>query len=374
VPGALERRAVVTPAELGRLRRILVVKLSSLGDIVHVTPCLRALRRSCPAAEITMAVDRRFAALVRGGPYVDETIEVESGRTRLANWLAPWRHLAGRRRPSFDLAIDFQGTRRSAHWVYASGARVRAGVLRVGGAAWRPGWAAAVRADPTGHAVRVNADVAEAVGIAVDRLDPELRVSRDADERCAARLAATGVPARDFVLVNPFTRWPSKSWPVDRYRALIDGLVRDQVGPIVVHAGPGEELGLEPFRHRAAGSDVSVVGGLPLEESLALFARARLMVTGDTGPMHCAAALGVPVVALFGPTWPERTGPWGAGHRIVQRSRPASHYAYRTDAACEHIRGIDVPTVHRAVLDALAAGPAAPAPSSGSATPVAPRP
>jgi ADP-heptose:LPS heptosyltransferase len=364
----------VTPAELGRLRRILVVKLTSLGDIVHVTPCLRALRRACPAAEITMAVDRRFAALVRGGPYVDETIEVVSGRTRLANWLAPWRHLAGRRRPPFDLAIDFQGTRRSVHWVYASGARVRSGVLRAEGAAWRPGWASAVRADPTRHAVRVNADVAEAVGIAVDQLDPELSVSRDADERCAARLAATGVPARDFVLVNPFTRWPSKNWPLDRYHALVRSLVRDQGRPIVVHAGPGEELGLEPFRDGAAGPGVSVIGGLPLEESLALFARARLMVTGDTGPMHCAAALGVPVVALFGPTWPERTGPWGADHRIVQRSRPASHYAYRTDAAGEHIRTIDVPTVHRAVLDALAARSTTPAPVTGSTTPPAPRP
>jgi ADP-heptose:LPS heptosyltransferase len=129
----------------------------------------------------------------------------------------------------------------------------------------------------------------------------------------------------------------------------------------VVHAGPGEEAGLETFR----GTDglragIGVVGGLPLEESLALFRRARLMVTGDTGPMHCAAALGVPVIALFGPTWPERTGPWGPGHRIIQRSRPPTHHAFRTDLEGRHIRAIDVATVHRAVLDALTAEPPVP--------------
>jgi ADP-heptose:LPS heptosyltransferase len=77
------------------------------------------------------------------------------------------------------------------------------------------------------------------------------------------------------------------------------------------------------------------------------------MVTGDTGPMHCAAALGTPVVALFGPTWPECTGPWGGGHRIIQASRPATPDAYRADAARTHIRAIAVPTVHRQIIEAL---------------------
>jgi ADP-heptose:LPS heptosyltransferase len=340
---------------------VLVVKLSSMGDIVHVTPSLRALRREFPTASIAMAVERRFAPLVRQSPHLDELIEVDPGQGRWAAWLEPWRHLAGRRRPRFDLAIDFQGTRRSAAWVYASGARVRAGRRRGAGREWRPGWRQVVSPTPGRHAVRVCADVAASVGVPVVELDPELHAAPGADERLGARLAEAGVPPSGFVLVNPFTRWPSKSWPIDRYRALLTGLPKDIPAPIVVHAGPGEESGLEPLADIAAprGRAAAIISALPLDEALALFRRARLMVTGDTGPMHCAAALGTPVVALFGPTWPECTGPWGAGHRVIQSSRPPTPDTYRTDDRGLHIRAIDVPTVRRAILDALqeTAGP-----------------
>ena len=334
---------------------MLVVKLSSMGDIVHVTPCLRALRRAFPTASIAMAVERRFAPLVRQSPHLDELIEVDPGQGRWAAWLEPWRHLAGRRRPRFDLAIDFQGTRRSAAWVYASGARVRAGRRRGAGREWRPGWHRVVSPTAGRHAVRVCADVAASVGVPVVELDPELHAAPGADERLGARLAAAGVPPSGFVLVNPFTRWPSKSWPIDRYRALLTTLSGDVRVPIVVHAGPGEESGLEALADIAAprGRAATIISALPLDEALALFRRARLMVTGDTGPMHCAAALGTPVVALFGPTWPECTGPWGAGHRVIQSSRPPTPDTYRTDDRGLHIRAIDVPTVHRAILDAL---------------------
>lgn len=337
-------------------RHVLVVKLSALGDIVHVTPCLRALRRAWPAARIVMAVERRFAALVREHPSLDAIIEADRPPGRVARWLEPWRRLAGLRRPRFDLAIDFQGTHRSALWVYASGAKIRAGRLRGDGAGreWRPGWQCVVRPDHSRHAVRVCADVAEAVGVRVEDLDPALHVSPEADRRCAARIAAEGAPAAAFLLVNPFTSWPSKSWPLERYEELVRRLARDRHLPIVVHAGPGEEAGVARFRAAAgARPEVAVLGGLPLEESLALFRRARLMVTGDTGPMHCAAALGVPVAALFGPSWPERTGPWGTGHRVIQLSRPSSHHAYRTDAEGRYIRAIDVETVYGAVIEML---------------------
>jgi ADP-heptose:LPS heptosyltransferase len=341
-------------ASLASVRRVLVVKLSSMGDIVHVTPCLRALRRAFPTAGIAMAVERRFAPLVRHSPHLDEVIE-DPGEGGMAAWLEPWRHLTGRRRPRFDLAIDFQGTHRSAAWVYASWARVRAGRRRGVGREWRPGWHRVISPASGRHAVRVCADVAASVGVPVVELDPELSVPTGAEERLDARLAAAGLPASGFVLVNPFTRWPSKSWPIDRYRALLIRLAAVVRTPIVLHAGPGEEPGLQALAGIVAprGRPAAIIPAPHLDEALALFRRARLMVTGDTGPMHCAAALGTPVVALFGPTWPECTGPWGVGHRVIQSSRPATPDTYRTDDAGIHMRAIDVPTVYRQILEAL---------------------
>jgi ADP-heptose:LPS heptosyltransferase len=246
---------------------VLVVKLSSMGDIVHVTPCLRALRRAFPTASIAMAVERRFVPLVRHSPHLDEIVEVDPGQGRWASWLEPWRHLAGRRRPRFDLAIDFQGTRRSAAWIYASAARIRAGRRRGAGREWRPGWHRVVSPAPGRHAVRVCADVAASVGVPVVELDPELHVSPGAEERLNARLAAAGVPPSGFVLVNPFTRWTSKSWPIDHYRALVTRLSGEVRAPIVVHAGPGEESGLEALADLAAprGRAAAIIAALPLD-------------------------------------------------------------------------------------------------------------
>ena len=217
----------------------------------------------------------------------------------------------------------------------AGSTRAEPGYARVasGGTARR--WSGGPAGIPSSGPIRPGTPFASArtsskpSGSASRALDPELVVPPEADRRCAARLEAADLPVRGFVLVNPFTRWPSKSWPVDRYQELIDRLGRDQDAPVVVHAGPGEEAGLDAFRPtEERRAQVGVVGGLPLEESLALFRRARLMVTADTGPMHCAAALGVPVVALFGPTWPERTGPWGQRHRVIQCARPPTHHTF----------------------------------------------
>jgi lipopolysaccharide heptosyltransferase I len=329
--------------------RILVVRLSSLGDIVQVTPCLRALRLAYPEAEIVVAVEQRFAAVLRESPWIDRLIEVESsGAGFLPSLVDGRRRLAALR---FDLAVDLHGLRRSAAWVYASGARMRAGR---GGS--RPGWQVVHRPDLDRHAVDVGADVLGALGIEVADRRPEIRVSADADRELEAILAAQEIERQGFILANPFSRWRSKEWPVDRWADLIGWMRSETDEPIVIVGGPAEESRGEVLEGMlGADPTTSLVGRLTLDQALCLYRRARLMISGDTGPMHAAAALGTPVVALFGPTLPERTGPWGEEHIVLQALRPPYHHAYRFDPEGRFIRGLDSETVRAGVARALAA-------------------
>lgn len=330
--------------------RILVVKLSSLGDVIHATPCLKAIRRSFPKAEIVMAVDSRFAPVVRHNPNLDVVIESQgwmSGTLGYFRWVL--KELAPFRDKPFELAVDLQGTPRSAAWIYLSRSRFMAGR---GG--WRPGWDVGFKPDLSRHAVRVCADIARLIGVELEDLETEIHLAEEDDSHLVRILTRAGLPLEGFILINPFSRWISKAWPVECYAELVARLRRDPRLPVVISGGPGEEAdAVELLRLLASGSATSLVGQLSLGEALCLYRRARVFVTGDTGPMHAAAALGTPTVALFGPTLPERTGPWGTGHLVIHRSIPTFHHAYRSDLGRSHIRAIDVETVHRAVLSSV---------------------
>lgn len=343
-------------------RRILAVKLSSFGDVVHVTPCLRALRHAFPGADIRVAIERRWADVLRALPYVDGLVEASS-RTRVtpSYLLEIRRALAGCAGP-FDLAIDFQGTRRSAAWIYASGARVRAG------RGWpRPLWRAALRPDLSQHAIEVCADVCGRVATPVHDRSPELRTTPADEERVARLLGDTGVPRDGFVLLNPFSRWDSKGLDVATAAELALRTARLAGDRVVVTGGP-EDAERAADVVRLAGADaVTLAGRFTLAEALCLFRRARLMVSCDSGPMHAAAALGTPVVALFGPTLPERTGPWGAEHVVLQGERPPEHHAYRSDSARRYMRALTVDAMLAGVAQALGRPPAsAPQPSESA--------
>jgi heptosyltransferase-1 len=338
------------PRNLPESCRILVVKLTSFGDVVHVTPCLKAIRRSFPRAEIVMAVDARFAPVIRCNPNVNSI--VESRTACLGLYQLPFgilRELRPFRGKRFDVAIDFQGTRRSAAWVYASRSRFKAGRGGV-----RPGWDLVLKPNLSKHAVLVCADVARAIGIQVDDLQPEIYLSDRDDRELLSVLEAHGLPWDGFVIINPFSRWDSKMWPLERYAEVVSALRRDFGLPIVITGGPGEEQkAQECMSLLPVGAAVCLAGKLTLGQALCLYRRARLMVTGDSGPMHAAAALGTRTVSLFGPTLPERTGPWGHGHIVLQMSRPRSHHTYRADPERKHIRAIDVATVIAAIKSSL---------------------
>lgn len=330
-------------------RRILAVKLSSFGDIVHATPALRALRRAFPDADIRLAIERRWAGLLRSSPYVDGLVEASS-RTRLTpSYLLEVRRALAASPGGFDLAIDLQGTRRSAVWVYASGAR-----LKVGRGSPRPFWHAALRPDLSRHAVEVCAEVCRSVVARIDDLAPELWTSPPDEERVARFLVTQGIRREGFVLLNPFSRWESKGLDVATAAELAARTASVIGEPVVLTGGPEDAERAGAVARRAGARVVPVAGRLAIAEALCLFRRARLMISVDSGPMHAAAALGTPVVALFGPTHAERTGPWGAGHVVVRAARPLDHHAYRTDRSRRYIGALTPDRMIAAVEEALA--------------------
>lgn len=346
--GLLRRRALRDQALAPR--RILVVKLSSFGDVVHVTPCLRALRRTHLGADIRVVVERRWADVLRASPDVDGLVEASS-RTRVTpSYLLEIRDALAAMPGPFDLAIDFQGTRRSAAWVYMSGARVEYG------RGWpRPLWRHALRPDLSRHAVEVCADVCRALAAPVDDLAPELHTSPADEQQVARLLARAGLPGDGFVVLNPFSRWDSKALDVATAAEVASRTATLAGDTVVVSGGPEDASRAAEVVRRAGSRAFSLAGELTLAEALCLLRRARLVISCDSGPMHAAAALGTPLVALFGPTHPERTGPWGDAHLVVQAERPPEHHAYRTDHARRYMRALGVDAIVAAVERALAA-------------------
>jgi ADP-heptose:LPS heptosyltransferase len=203
--------------------------------------------------------------------------------------------------------------------------------------------------------VLVCADIVRSLGIDVPDPDPEIVTSADDEGRLDALLAGQGLPASGYILLNPFSRWRSKSWPLDTAATVIRRLWAETDYPLLLTGGSDDGIVAVELQARVAPRSLpSLLGRMTLGEALCCFRRARLMITCDSGPMHAAAALGVPVVALFGPTHPERTGPWGRGHRVIQARRPPTHYAYRSDPTCEYMRAIAPESIIDAVLAALA--------------------
>ena len=285
--------------------RILIVRLGSLGDLVHTLPAVAALRRRFPHAQIDWLVDAPHRPFLEMVPIVS-SIVVLPARTAAA-WLVTRKVLRAR---EYDVALDFQGLLKSAALARLSGAKRVVGFdrasLREGMAA--PLYTERVPVDDSRHVIRKNLQLAASIAGAqgTDALEfPIAPMSSPVVDAFIRTVPPT------FALVNAGAAWPNKRWPPDRLGAVARH-VRDRHG---LHSGvlwgPGEEDAARAVGAASAGA-ATLAPKTTLTELVALAARARLMISGDTGPLHIAAAFGVPTVSLFGPTTPVRNGPWAA--------------------------------------------------------------
>ena len=307
-------------------RHILFIKPSSLGDIIHAMPTCAAIRRAYPKARLTWLVKRGWAGLVERIDGVDRVWPVES---TFKGWLSQVSLL---RAEHFDLVVDLQGLFRSAAIGWLSGSP-----LLVGFANGREGspwfYSKRVPVPPLEmHAVDRYLLVAKTVG-AGDSGTPEFRFripQTDYDE-VDRLLSGSGVtPGTSWVAMNVSARWPTKMWPAASFADVADRLQQEGSGPVVMIGGPDERADVARVNGMMTTPAIDLAGATTVGLLPALLSRASLLITNDSGPMHIAAAVGTPVVALFGPTSAVRTGPYGVGHGVLTGKVPCSPCFSRT--------------------------------------------
>jgi heptosyltransferase I len=322
--------------------RLLIVRLSAMGDVIHTLPAAQALRNAFPQAMIGWLIEERWAELLcapgapRRGP--------RSAQRPLADWvhtvsLTGWRKSLFTistlqqiakvwndvRAARYEVAVDLQGAIRSAVLAHWSGAR-----LVYGAAEPRESpaslWYTRQPIARGAHVIEQNLAIAEAV--AQRKLKtPRVEFPRDleAESRIEQRLAEAAIG--DVAILNPGAGWGAKRWPAECYGRVARALAEDGVRSIL-NCGPGED-------DLARGAEAASEGAAKpmkcsITELIALTRRAKLFVGGDTGPLHLAAALRVPVVAIFGPTDPARNGPYGTRSVVLRNPESPTTHARRS--------------------------------------------
>lgn len=338
----------------------LIVRLSSLGDILHAVPAVRMLRQSTPRSRIDWLVEQRFRFLVETLPEIDEVYTVDTRTMRqagaaLASWRSTFQTLRQIRKRHYDYALDFQGLFKTALLSAACGAQVRCGfggaLVREKPAHWFYHRRAGASGEPM-HVTKLNQAVAALSGAKADTPVGPATLRIPAAERAAAAALLDSMKLRDFVVVNPGGGWPTKRWAPERYGRLAARIIRELGLPVVVTTGPGERPLFERMAEAAQASLHHL--SVPFLQLVPLLERALLLVGGDTGPFHLACALERPVVGVYGPTAPVRNGPWQPTEEVVARILPCSFCNGRTCPTRNECMDITVDDVFRAVVRRLA--------------------
>ncbi|MDE0396930.1 MAG: glycosyltransferase family 9 protein [Candidatus Poribacteria bacterium] len=327
--------------------KILLIRLSSLGDIVLTTPAIRAVRAHFPDAYIAMLVAKQSAEILRENPHLDEIITFN----RLAKdkdtgeMLRIIRHLRARK---FTLTIDLQRKFRTEMLMYFSGAAERIGKGRF----------CTVRVPEQGnkHATTHYFDLLHAAGIPAE--DQKLELFFAESERLAAaqRFDAAGVNKGALTVgLFPGAGWKLREWMPERFAAIGDRLVEHFNANVLIFGGPKEAELVQAVANLMNAHAIPFAGNLQVRELAACLKKCDLFLTNDTGPMHIAAAVGTPTVSLFGPGNHIRFQPLGTLHQTIRHAVPCSPCKQFTDKCKDNIcmKGIGVDEVWESVSLAL---------------------
>lgn len=336
---------------------ILIVKLSAIGDVIHTLPALNAIRRYYPHARITWLVEEAAAGLLEGHPALNRVL-VSRRKYWLRGLLGPerWQHLTemvafikALRDTRYDMILDYQ-------------ASLKGGVLIALARGDRKiGFGKGLEhqehshlflnekvpaVDMEIHALTRGLMMLEHIGIPTPPVEYKLPVTEKAALRIAQLLAQKGVQRETKVVaINPVAQWETKLWDNAKFAELADYLVDRYAVSVVFSGGAADRQVVEDICARMQARALNLAGQTTLIELAALYEQAACLISTDTGPMHLGAAVGIPVVALFGPTAPWRTGPFGKGHRVIRAPVECAPCFSRTCDPAQCMRKIEVAQV-----------------------------
>jgi heptosyltransferase-1 len=356
--------AVSASTETPEIKRLLIVRLGAMGDVLHSLPAATALRRAFPDATMGWMIEERWAELLctlptpRSGPrsgqrpvvdriHIVETKKWRRNLTSYQTWEQMAAGLSDLRAAKYEVALDLQGAVRSAIL-----ARLSRAPMIYGAAQPRENVASMFYTHQVitygAHVVEQNLSIAEAVARRSLQLPPvELPHDEAAEKECERRLSERNI--QEFVLLNPGAGWGAKQWPSERYAQVVKHLAQNGVRSLI-NFGPGEEELARSVERNSDGAAEAMTSSLT--QLITLARRARLFIGGDTGPLHLAAVLRVPVVAIFGPTNPARNGPFGT-QAVILRSPKSSTSHKRRAQPDEGLLDISVEQVVDAALQIL---------------------
>ncbi|MBW2284809.1 MAG: lipopolysaccharide heptosyltransferase II [Deltaproteobacteria bacterium] len=306
---------------------ILVIKLSAIGDVVHSLPFLEVLRKNFPGARIDWIVEADAAPIVEGHEAIDRLF-VSSRKpwqkrlVEIGNYLPVLREVARFVRElrgyRYELVIDLQGLLKSALLAGLVRGREKIGLEGVREGGWvfynRP----AIPVDYRRHAVDRYLQAADYLNCRRTGWDGKIPLTQRDRKRVDELLRLPEIGNRRIIAFNPMARWKTKLWSPEKFAESAD-MVSQKLSCAVVFTGSRSDRPLiRELSAQMKNPALNLAGRTSLKELAYLYSRCRALVCTDTGPMHIAAAMGCPVVALFGPTDPLRTGPYGAGHRVIR--------------------------------------------------------
>jgi len=332
---------------------ILIVKLSAIGDVVHALPFLEVLKKGFPGARIDWLVEEAASRIIEGHSAISGIIisrrrswqdQMRKGRNIFKVIDEAARFLKDVRSREYDLIIDLQGLLKSGVLVGLS-----KGKRKVGMSGSREGARLFLNERPIPvnygqHAIDRYLRVAEYLGCDSAGWSGHIPFFEPDRRSIDQILDLERIEKKPLVAVNPIAKWPTKLWNPERFAILADR-IRDELACEIAFTGSSIDRPVITRIARMMGrAPLNLAGRTNLKELAYLYTRCRLLITTDTGPMHIAAAMGCPVVALFGPTAPWRTGPYGKGHKVIRADIECSPCFKKR---CDHMKCMDEITVEK---------------------------